>query len=57
MQWINNPNASISTHEKDINNFPLTIPHKNPEEIEPTTLSPQDELMRWHYHLNHLPFK
>ena len=55
MQWVNDPKASIPTLEKDINKFTLAIPHKIPEEIDPTTLSPQDELMRWHYLLNHLP--
>ena len=28
-----------------------------PDDKEPTTISAQDELMRWHYCLNHLPFK
>ena len=28
-----------------------------PDDREPTTISAQDELMRWHYHLNHLSFK
>ena len=27
-----------------------------PEDQEPTSLNPQDELLRWHYRLGHLPF-
>ena len=32
------------------------ISHVIPEEPEPTSLDPYDELLRWHYHLGHLPF-
>ena len=28
-----------------------------PENPEPTSLDPHDELLRWHYRLGHLPFK
>ena len=38
--------------------FSLELPHTIPDDREPTTIDAQDELMRWHYHLNHhLPFK
>ena len=37
--------------------FSLDLPHTIPDDREPTTFDAQDELMRWHYHLNHLPFK
>ena len=37
--------------------FSLELPHTIPDDKEPTTISIQDELMRWHYHLNHLPFE
>ena len=39
------------------NKFSLELPHVIPEEKEPTTLTPQDEHMRWHQNLNHLQFK
>ena len=32
------------------------ITHVIPDDPEPKTLDPQDELLRWHYHLGHLPF-
>ena len=32
------------------------ISHVIPEDPEPTSLDPHDELLRWHYHLGHLPF-
>ena len=32
------------------------IPHVIPDEPEPKSLDPQDELLRWHYRLEHLPF-
>ena len=37
--------------------FFLELPCTIPDDREPTTISAQDELMRWHYRLNHLPFK
>ena len=37
--------------------FSLELPHMIPDDKEPTTISAQDELMRWHYRLNHLPFE
>ena len=37
--------------------FSLDLPHIIPEVKEPNTLTPRDELMRWHLHLNHLPFE
>ena len=32
------------------------ISHMIPEDPEPTSLDPHDELLRWNYHLGHLPF-
>ena len=32
------------------------IAHVIPEDPEPTSMDPQDELLRWHYRLGHLPF-
>ena len=54
--------TTLNTHstqdQEYINNkFSLDLPHVIPEVKEPTTFVPQDELMRWHLHLNHLPFK
>ena len=37
--------------------FSLELPHTISDNKEPTTISTQDELMRWHYRLNHLSFK
>ena len=37
--------------------FSLELPHTIPDDRQPTTIDAQDELMQWHYHLNHLPFK
>ena len=37
--------------------FSLELLHTIPDDREPTTISAQDELMRWHYRLNHLSFK
>ena len=33
------------------------IPQMIPDDPEPTTLNPHDELLRWHYRLGHLPFE
>ena len=33
------------------------ITHVIPEDQEPTSLDPHDELLRWHYHLGHLSFE
>ena len=33
------------------------IPQVIPEDPEPTSLNPHDELLRWHYRLGHLPFE
>ena len=33
------------------------IPQVIPEDPEPTSLDPHDELLRWHYRLGHLPFE
>ena len=38
-----------------INLGPVT--HVIPEDQEPTSLDPHDELFRWHYRLGHLPFE
>ena len=32
------------------------VPQVIPEDPEPTSLDPHDELLRWHYRLGHLPF-
>ena len=32
------------------------ISHVIPEDAEPTSLNPHDELLRWHYRMGHLPF-
>ena len=32
------------------------VTHVIPEDHEPTSLDPHDELLRWHYRLGHLPF-
>ena len=45
---INTPQATIIDME------PIT--HVIPEDPEPKSLDPQDELLRWHYRLGHLPF-
>ena len=37
--------------------FSLELPHMIPDNKEPTMISAQDELMRWYYCLNHLPFE
>ena len=33
------------------------IPQMIPDDPEPTSLNPHDELLRWHYRLGHLPFE
>ena len=33
------------------------ITHVIPEDQEPTSLDPHDELLRWHYRLGHLSFE
>ena len=37
--------------------FLLDLPHVILDKSEPKTLLAQDELIRWHLHLNHMPFK
>ena len=37
--------------------FSLELLHTIPDDREPTAISAQDELMQWHYCLNHHPFK
>ena len=37
--------------------FSLELPHTIPDDKEPTMISAQDELIRWHYRLNHLSFE
>ena len=32
------------------------VAHVIPEDEEPTSLNPHDELLRWHYRMGHLPF-
>ena len=51
-------NTQGTQDQEYINNeFSLDLPHIIPEVKEPTTLTHQDELMRWHLCLNQLPFK
>ena len=38
-----------------VNLGPIT--HMIPEDHEPTSLDPHNELLRWHYRLGHLPFE
>ena len=33
------------------------LPQVIPEDPQPTSLNLHDELLRWHYHLGHLPFE
>ena len=33
------------------------VTHVIPDDQEPTSLDPHDELLRWHYRLGHLPFE
>ena len=35
---------------------PESLNNVIPDDIEPKSLEPQDELLRWHYRLGHLPF-
>ena len=47
--------AAITTPQTTIIDMePIT--HIIPEDPEPKSLDPQDELLRWHYRLGHLPF-
>ena len=45
---------SLTPQATVIDMGPMT--HVIPDEPEPKTLDPQDELLRWHYRLGHLPF-
>ena len=47
--------AVITTPQATIIDMEL-ITHVIPEHPEPKSLDPQDELLRWHYRLGHLPF-
>ena len=50
-----NNEAAITTSQATIIDIgPIT--HIIPEDQEPKSLDPQDELLRWHYRLGHLPF-
>ena len=44
-------------HATSTKEFSLELPHTIPDNREPTTIDAQDELMQWHYSLNHLSFK
>ena len=47
--------AAITTPQATIIDIePIT--HVIPEDPEPKSLEPQDELLRWHYRLGHFPF-
>ena len=47
------PNQGPMTTIVDLGPIPQVIP----DDPEPTSLSPHDELLRWHYRLGHLPFE
>ena len=51
------PTNRITEDATPTEEFSLELPHTIPDDREPTTIDAQDELMRWHYCLNHLPFK
>ena len=47
--------AAITTPQATVIDMgPIT--HVIPYDLKPKTLDPQDELLRWNYHLGHLPF-
>ena len=53
----------LKTNNDAVNIMPHTtvidmglITHIIPEDQEPKSLDPQDELLQWHYRLGHLPF-
>ena len=51
----NNNDAAVTMPQATIIDLgPVT--HVIPQDEEPKTLDPQDELLRWHYRLGHLPF-
>ena len=52
---VNNKDAAITMPQTTVVNMgPIT--HVIPNDPESKSLDPQDELLRWHYHLGHLPF-
>ena len=52
---VSHPVQTVDVTEVD---FDLSEgPHVIPDDKEPTTIDPQDELLRWHYRLGHLSFK
>ena len=63
-QTTNDSNEKILlTHKEEANTQPQRtvvnlgpITHVIPEDPEPKSLDHQDELLRWHYRLGHLPF-
>ena len=53
--FVNNKDAAITMPQTTVVDMgPIT--HVIPNDPEPKSLDPQDELLRWHYHLGHLPF-
>ena len=53
----------VKTTDKVMTKVPKTsivdmgpVSHVSPDDKEPTSLDPHDELLRWHYRLGHLPF-
>ena len=53
----NEEQTAVADRGSVTHDFSLEIPNLIPDEREPRELSAQDELLWWHYHLNHLPFK
>ena len=52
---VTNSDAVVTTPPTTVIDMdPIT--HVIPEDPEPKFLDPQDELLRWHYRLGHLPF-
>ena len=57
------PQTTVTPQTKETQGQPKTtmvdlgpLTHVIPEDQEPTSLDPHDELLRWHYRLGHLSF-
>ena len=50
-----NDDAAITTPQATVIDIGPTF-YIIPEDQDPKSLNPQDELLRWHYRLGHLPF-
>ena len=51
----NNNDAAVTTPQATVIDLGR-VTHVIPEDEEPKSLDPPDELLWWHYHLGHLPF-